>query len=105
MLFCDNICQLKALDIALWLPTYICIGLWLPLDVHIALELPIATLYGLYCTCPMPRQKIKGTACSTYSVNNRLPTVHTVVIVYGSYIYLRVKLPYTMGQLYPWIQV
>ena len=39
--------------------------------------------YNIICT--MPSQKIKGTACTIYSVNHRLPAVYTVVVVYGSY--------------------
>ena len=43
----------------------------------------VRELYIYICT--MPSQKIKGTACTIYSVNHRLPAVYTVVMVYGSY--------------------
>ena len=51
----------------------------------------------------MPSQKIKGTACTIYSVNHRLPAVYTVVVVYGSYT-LEYNCHIPRASLFPWIQ-
>ena len=52
-------------------------------------------------TCTLPSQKIKGTACS---INHRLPTVYTVVVLHGSYT-LEYNWHIPRARLFPWIQV